>query len=294
MSFAAHDLLYTLYAGGCLLFGVEAAWLHVALKDVSVSQLLFGQCHGGAPVYTKDIEVAIDLIEEGRYAFGEHNDRDVGVFGLEMISDLYHILPAKLIIVAWLDRCSPAIKDLYDIDTRFDLLFHIVLDHFSDLGEDLVEQGRVGVHHFLADVVGLGTLSFDHVGRQCPGCTGKANEGFVLCQLFFDDINFKFYRILRQFAPFGPGNLAPLFVSTHVIDTGFAKIVGKNGQKHLKFEAVHTNHSGNPIKAIAFNLGDFHEEISGGRPFKICYHLDENNWLGNTSLQLRVKDIKIL
>ncbi len=113
-------------------------------------------------------------------------------------------------------------------------------------------------------------------------------------ELFFDDINFKFYRILRQFAPFGPGNLSPLFISNNVIDTGFAKIVGKNGQKHLKFEAVHTNHSGNPIKAIAFNLWQHYEEMAKGRPFKICYHLDENNWLGNTSLQLRVKDIKFM
>lgn len=113
-------------------------------------------------------------------------------------------------------------------------------------------------------------------------------------ELYFDDINFKFYRILRQFAPFGPGNLSPLFISSHVIDTGFAKIVGKNGQKHLKFEAVHTNHSGNPIKAIAFNLGNYFEEMTAGKPFKLCYHLDENNWLGNTSLQLRVKDIKFI
>ncbi len=113
-------------------------------------------------------------------------------------------------------------------------------------------------------------------------------------ELYFDDINFKFYRILKQFAPFGPGNLAPLFISENVIDTGFAKIVGKNGQKHLKFEAVHTNHSGNPIKAIAFNLGNYYKKMTKGQPFKICYHLDENNWLGNTSLQLRVKDIKFI
>jgi len=111
-------------------------------------------------------------------------------------------------------------------------------------------------------------------------------------ELYFNDINFKFYRILRQFAPFGPGNMSPLFVSNNMIDTGFAKLVGKNDQKHLKFEAVHTNHSGNPIKAIAFNLGVHHKKMVKGKSFKVCYHLDENNWLGNTNLQLRVKDIK--
>ncbi len=112
-------------------------------------------------------------------------------------------------------------------------------------------------------------------------------------ELFFNDINTKFFRILKQFAPFGPGNMPPLFMSKNVIDTGFAKLVGKNGdQKHLKFEAVHKDHSGNPLKAIAFNFGYYLDELQKGNAFSICYHLDENSWLGHTSLQLRVKDMK--
>ncbi|MBE0652134.1 MAG: single-stranded-DNA-specific exonuclease RecJ [Bacteroidales bacterium] len=112
-------------------------------------------------------------------------------------------------------------------------------------------------------------------------------------ELFFSDINSKFYRILNQFAPFGPGNMPPVFMSKNVIDTGFAKVVGKNGdQKHLKFEVVHKDHSGNPLKAIAFNFGHYLEELERGKAFSICYHIDENIWQGNTSLQLRVKDMK--
>ncbi len=112
-------------------------------------------------------------------------------------------------------------------------------------------------------------------------------------ELFLSDINTKFYRILKQFAPFGPGNMSPLFVSQHLIDTGYAKAVGKNGDaRHLKFEAVHKAHSGNPLKAIAFNMGEHCEEMKRGKTFSLCYHLDENTWQGNTSLQLRVKDIR--
>ncbi len=111
--------------------------------------------------------------------------------------------------------------------------------------------------------------------------------------LFLSDINSRFYRILKQFAPFGPGNMSPLFVSHHLIDTGYAKAVGRNGvPRHLKFEAVHKAHSGNPLKAIAFNMGKYYEEMKRGKPFSLCYHLDENTWQGNTSLQLRVKDIR--
>lgn len=112
-------------------------------------------------------------------------------------------------------------------------------------------------------------------------------------EIFFSDINSKFFRVLNQFAPFGPGNMPPLFVSKNVLDTGFAKLVGKNGdQKHLKFEAVHKDHSGNPLKAIAFNFGHYLNDLETGKTFSICYHIDENSWLGTTSLQLRVKDMK--
>ncbi len=112
-------------------------------------------------------------------------------------------------------------------------------------------------------------------------------------ELYLSDINSKFYRILKQFAPFGPGNMSPLFVSHHLIDTGYAKTVGRNGdQRHLKFEVVHRDHSGSPLKAIAFNMGEYCEEMKKGKTFSLCYHLDENTWQGQTSLQLRVKDIR--
>lgn len=111
-------------------------------------------------------------------------------------------------------------------------------------------------------------------------------------EIFISDINTKFYNILKQFAPFGPGNMSPTFVTNNVIDTGNAKLVGKNGQKHLKFSVVHPDRTGNPVPAIAFNQGNHFEKMKKGQPFSICYHIEENNWLGNTSLQLRVKDIK--
>ncbi|RLD32270.1 MAG: single-stranded-DNA-specific exonuclease RecJ [Bacteroidetes bacterium] len=112
-------------------------------------------------------------------------------------------------------------------------------------------------------------------------------------ELFVSDINFKFFRIIRQFAPFGPGNMSPVFVTNNVIDTGYAKLVGRNnGQNHLKFSVVHPDRTGNPVPAIAFNQGHHLENMRKGKPFSICYHIDENTWQGNTSLQLRITDIK--
>ena len=108
------------------------------------------------------------------------------------------------------------------------------------------------------------------------------------------DINSKFFNILKQFAPFGPGNMSPIFQSNNVIDTGYAKIVGRNGQKHLKFSVVQTTKRGAPVPAIGFNLGHHHEKIKQGQAFSICYHIDENTWQGKTTLQLRVVDIKFI
>lgn len=103
-----------------------------------------------------------------------------------------------------------------------------------------------------------------------------------------NQINSKFMRILKQFSPFGPGNMAPVFQTNGVIDTGRARVVGKN---HLKFEVVHPETRGFPFPAIAFQQGKHFERVASGEPFNICYHVEENHWNGNVTLQLNVKDI---
>lgn len=108
-------------------------------------------------------------------------------------------------------------------------------------------------------------------------------------QISLNDITKKFFRILKQFAPFGPGNMSPVFMSSNLIDTGYGRIVGK---KHLKLQVVHKDIRGYPINAIAFQLGEHLHEIVSNNTFNICYHIEENEWNGAISLQLNVKDIK--
>lgn len=108
-------------------------------------------------------------------------------------------------------------------------------------------------------------------------------------RISLEDITPKFYRILKQFAPFGPGNLSPLFMTEGLRDTGYAKKVGKDGS-HLK---VSVRHNGSPIIAgIGFSLGDKLEAVEGKKPFDAVYAVDENEWQGNVSLQLKLKDLK--
>lgn len=104
-----------------------------------------------------------------------------------------------------------------------------------------------------------------------------------------NNISTKFYKILKQFAPFGPENMSPIFLTENVVDTGYASIVGKN---HLKLSVVHPDISGFPVAGIAFQQGDKLPVVQSGKPFSICYHIEENEWNGNISLQLNIKDIK--
>ncbi|MEZ5146618.1 MAG: single-stranded-DNA-specific exonuclease RecJ [Bacteroidales bacterium] len=108
-------------------------------------------------------------------------------------------------------------------------------------------------------------------------------------RICLNDINKKFFRILKQFAPFGPGNMSPVFESENLIDTGSGRVVGKN---HLKLEVVHKDIRGYPIPAIAFQQSEHIDLIKQNKPFNICYHIEENEWNGVVNLQLNIKDIK--
>ena len=109
-------------------------------------------------------------------------------------------------------------------------------------------------------------------------------------QMDFTNITPKFVRILKQFAPFGPGNLAPVFLTRNVIDAGFSRAVGN--RKHLKLSVMQQGNTDCVFSGIAFQKGDLYQRIHDKEPFTMCYHIEENFWQGKTTLQLNVKDIK--
>ena len=111
-------------------------------------------------------------------------------------------------------------------------------------------------------------------------------------EISFDDITPKFYRVLKQFAPFGPSNMSPLFITRNVTDYGKGKLVGKTSD-HLKMDLMQNDDKNKVIPAIAFNLGENFKFVEKRIPFDICYHLVENEFLGKTNLQLYIKDIKL-
>ena len=110
----------------------------------------------------------------------------------------------------------------------------------------------------------------------------------VHAEIQLDAIAGKFFRILKQFAPFGPGNPNPVFVSRRCTTHGSAKVVGN---KHLKFK-VTQGHNNCGLPAIAFQQGHHHRQMLSGKYFDLAYQVEENEWNGQVNMQLNVKDIK--
>jgi len=110
-------------------------------------------------------------------------------------------------------------------------------------------------------------------------------------ELNFSEITPKFLRILKQFAPFGPGNMAPVFHTHNVYDTGYSRPIGEN---HLKLNVTQPDLKAAGFDAIAFGFGSSFEKIHDQRlPMKICYSIEENEWNGRVTTQLNVKDLVV-
>ena len=106
-------------------------------------------------------------------------------------------------------------------------------------------------------------------------------------ELTLDQISAKFYRILKQFEPFGPQNMAPIFVSRNVYTYGSASTAG---EKHLKMSVHQDNKT--YFNCIGFGLSEYLPSINNGMAFDICYTIEENTWMNKTALQLNIKGIR--
>jgi single-stranded-DNA-specific exonuclease len=108
-------------------------------------------------------------------------------------------------------------------------------------------------------------------------------------EIDFADITPKLTRILKQFEPFGPQNMTPVFLTKNVKDTGYAKKMGADDE-HLKLFVKQNNSEG--IPAIGFGLGNKMDLTKNQKIFQAVYCIDENEWNGKISIQLRLKNIR--
>lgn len=177
-----------------------------------------------------------------------------------------------------------SVKD-FDIYDAIEKCSHL-LEHFGG------HKYAAGLS-LLPENLFLFTEAFEEVVRTTITEESTCPEIEIDSELKLSDINKDFFDKLKYFAPFGPGNMNPVFATNGVYDDGQARVMGNNDIKHLKLSVVHSKMPSYPIPAIAFNLGCFHENVIDSKRFNICYHIEENIWNKNVSLQLNIKDIEI-
>lgn len=160
---------------------------------------------------------------------------------------------------------------------------------------DVLEQ--FGGHQFAAGM----TLEIENVSKLQAKfeevVSGTIDPELLIPKMEIDleinlsDINDKFWRLVKQFAPFGPDNMKPVFVTRNCVDGGWSKAVGGD-KTHLKLDVVQQDNPGVKISGIAFKMGHLEKEIKSKKPFDVVYTIEENEWQGKVSLQLMVKDLR--
>lgn len=113
----------------------------------------------------------------------------------------------------------------------------------------------------------------------------------VDCEIELSEITPKFFRILRQFEPFGPDNMSPVFVCRGLRDNGKSRQVGRSWE-HLKLNVTSVKGEQQEFDGIAFGMGHVFNELHQGKPFDIAFTVEENTFRGTTGMQLMVKDIR--
>ncbi len=159
---------------------------------------------------------------------------------------------------------------------------------------DLLEQ--FGGHKYAAGL----TLKLENVEafqQRFEEVVSATIEEYMLvpeieidAELELKNITPKFFRVLKQFAPFGPGNMSPLFITKNIIDKGYVRIVGAN---HLKMDLQPAQNARASFPAIAFGQANHFDDVLRRKIFTAVYAIEENEYNGTTSLQLNIKDMKL-
>ena len=165
-----------------------------------------------------------------------------------------------------------------------------------DACSDLLEQ--FGGHKYAAGLtlklenIAAFQQKFETVVSQSIDDRLLVPEIEIDAEIDFSEITDKFFRILNQFAPFGPQNMKPVFLTKNVISAGYTKAVGQQND-HLKLDVCQVHDSASRFSGIAFNLGHLANSFQEGKIFDITYSLEENEWNGKTSIQLKVVDLRV-
>lgn len=268
--------------------------VELLISDNSASALLSGQNINITNTQRRDLDVKItehalsmidnnDALIDRKTTVLFHNEWHKGVIGIVASRLIEKYYRPTIVLTESNGMATGSARSVKDFDV------YEAIEACSELLE------QFGGHKYAAGL----TLKLENVAafqNKFEEVVNATIEDHMLIPeieiddtLRFNDINQKFLRILKQLAPFGPGNMSPVFLTTNVVDSGNICIVGNN---HLKMNIQDAKDPKETFAAIAFGMGHLFNDIYQRKPFNVCYTIEEHEWNGKTTLQLNVKDIK--
>lgn len=181
------------------------------------------------------------------------------------------------------DKLAASARSVKDFDVYNAL--EACAEHLEQFGGHMYAAGLT-LH---ADQFPLFKSKFEEVVSSTIDPELLTPEISIDAEINLSDITPKFYRILKQFEPFGPGNMTPVFLTKGLKDSGYGKPIGGDNT-HLKLFVRQGNSEG--FGAVGFGLAAKKDLACNGDEFSAVYSVDENVWNGQASLQLRLRDIR--
>ena len=169
------------------------------------------------------------------------------------------------------------------------------LDVFQILDSCKDHVEKFGGHRYAAGLTikAEAYIAFKKAFEQAVAVTVKPEQRIPSVdydmEISLDRITPKFFRIMNQMAPFGPGNMRPVFMTKNCIDGGKSRAVGGD-LSHLKLDAIDDSRS--TLSGIGFGMADHISRIKSRNSFQLLYTVEENEFKGEISLQLKLKDIR--
>ena len=160
---------------------------------------------------------------------------------------------------------------------------HACREHLLGYGGHFAAAGL----SLLPEKVEAFSLQFEQVVSSTIDPQLLIPEIIIDAAISFNKITTSFYSIVHQMEPFGPENMRPVFIASNVMDTGYSKIVK---ELHIRFVLRQGNAT---LTGIGFNMADKFDLIESKKPLDIVFTIDENEWNGQTSLQMKMIDIRL-
>ena len=203
----------------------------------------------------------------------------IGIVASRLVENYYR---PTIVFTKSGDKLAASARSVKDFDVYNAL--EACAEHLEQFGGHMYAAGMT----LKEDNFMLFKNKFEEVVQKTIHPNSLKPEISIDLEIRLEEINEKLIRILKQFEPFGPGNMTPVFLSQNLNDTGYAQAIGKD-EEHLRLFVKQEKSQG--FGAVGFGLAKKKNITDNQKKFDAVYSIEENEWNGKTTIQLRLKDI---